>query len=314
MGTTQNPDGKKRLRFFTPSALEWEGFDARLVIAHDVSDRVRAELALHRQAHALEASTGVDAGRRQRVHFRDAALQAANVTGERGTLNAQAKSAARSAFESAKQRFFSHLITSMKTPTLIGAIERDLLAGHAAVIQIVSTGEALMERRLADIPTEDWGDFQVDLTPREYVLDYLAHSFPTQLFEPFTDSEGNLSSRPVYRDGQPVQCRDAVERRDRLIERLAALAPVQGPPDQIVQRFGPARVADIGCGVGFSTLLMAKAFPQAEFVGYDFHAPSIDDARKHATEHGLETRVRFEVAKDGPKFRVAVRGGEKIDG
>ena len=61
----------------------------------------------------------------------DAALKAANVTGERGTLNAQAKSAARSAFESAKQRFFSHLITSMKTPTLIAAIERDLEAGHA---------------------------------------------------------------------------------------------------------------------------------------------------------------------------------------
>ena len=168
----------------------------------------------------------------------DAALQAANVTGERGTLNAQAKSAARSAFESAKQRFFSHLITSMKTPTLIAAIERDLEAGHAAVVQIVSTGEALMERRLADIPTEEWGDVQVDITPREYVLDYLAHSFPTQLFEPFTDGDGNLSSRPVYSDGQPVQCRDALERRDRLIEQLASLTPVLGALDQIVQRFG----------------------------------------------------------------------------
>ncbi len=172
-------------------------------------------------------------------------MQAANVTGEHGTLNAQAKSAARSAFESAKQRFFSHLITSMKTPTLIGAIERDLDAGRAAIIQIVSTGEALMERRLAEIPTEEWGDVQVDITPREYVLDYLAHSFPTQLFEPFTDSEGNLSSRPVYRDGQPVQCRDAVERRDRLIERLASLAPVQGALDQIVQRFGTEMVAEV---------------------------------------------------------------------
>ena len=37
-----------------------------------------------------------------------------------------------------------------------------------------------------------------------YVGSYLQHSFPTQLYEPFTDSEGNLSSRPVYRDGQPV--------------------------------------------------------------------------------------------------------------
>ena len=110
-----------------------------------------------------------------------AALEATNITGEGGTLNGQAKSAARSAFESAKQRFFNHLITAMKTPTLIAAVDRDLDAGHAAIIQIVSTGEALMERRLAEIPTEEWGDVQVDITPREYVLDYLAHSFPTVL-------------------------------------------------------------------------------------------------------------------------------------
>ena len=100
----------------------------------------------------------------------DAAMQATNVTGSEGTLNRQAKSAARSAFESAKQRFFNHLITAMKTPSLIRAIDADLEAGHAAVIQIVSTGEALMERRLAEIPTEDWNDVQVDITPREYVL------------------------------------------------------------------------------------------------------------------------------------------------
>ncbi|WP_298363099.1 strawberry notch-like NTP hydrolase domain-containing protein [uncultured Bradyrhizobium sp.] len=175
----------------------------------------------------------------------DAAMRAANITGETGTLNGQAKSAARSAFESAKQRFFGHLLTSMKTPSLIRSIDRDLDAGHAAVIQIVSTGEALMERRLAEIPTEDWGDVQVDITPREYVLDYLAHSFPVQLYEPFTDSEGNLCSRPVYRDGQPVESREAVTRRGRLIEKLASLPPVPGALDQIVQRFGTDMVAEV---------------------------------------------------------------------
>src|SRR5260370_8668942 len=175
----------------------------------------------------------------------EAAMQAANITGATGTLNAQAKSAARSAFESAKQRFFNHLITAMKTPSLISSVERDLGDGHAAVIQIVSTGEALMERRLAEIPTEEWGDGQVDITPREYVLDYLSHSFPTHPYSPFTDSEGNLSSRPVYRDGQPVQCRDAVARRDHLIEKLASLTPVHGALDQIVQRFGIDIVAEV---------------------------------------------------------------------
>jgi predicted RNA methylase len=175
----------------------------------------------------------------------DAALKASNITGDQGTLNGQAKSAARSAFESAKQRFFNHLITAMKTPSLIAAIDRDLEAGHASVIQIVSTGEALMERRLAEISTEDWNDVQIDITPREYVLDYLAHSFPVQLYEPFTDSEGNLCSRPVVQDGQPVPCREAVTRRDRLIETLASLPPVPGALDQIVQRFGTDTVAEV---------------------------------------------------------------------
>jgi len=174
-----------------------------------------------------------------------AAMEVANITGENGTLNRQAKSAARSAFESAKQRFFGHLLTSMKTPTLIAAIDADLAAGHAAVVQIVSTGEALMERRLSEIPTEEWNDIRVDITPREYVLDYLAHSFPVQLYEPFTDSEGNLSSRPVVRDGQPVECREAAHRRDSLLEKLASLPPVPGALDQIVQRFGTDLVAEV---------------------------------------------------------------------
>ena len=185
-------------------------------------------------------------------------MQAANITGATGTLNRQAKFAARSAFESAKQRFFGHLLTSMKTPTLIGSIEQDLANGHAAVIQIVSTGEALMERRLAEIPTEEWNDVRVDITPREYVLDYLAHSFPVQLYEPFTDSEGNLSSRPVFRNGQPVESRDAVARRDRLIERLASLTPVPGALDQIVQRFGTDVVAEV---TGRSRRIVRKISP-----------------------------------------------------
>ncbi len=175
----------------------------------------------------------------------DAAMEAANITGATGTLNGQAKSAARSAFESAKQRFFGHLLTSMKTPTLIRSITNDLESGHAAVIQIVSTGEALMERRLAELPTEEWNDVRVDITPREYVLDYLAHSFPVQLYEPFTDSEGNLSSRPVYRDGHPVESREAVARRDELIAKLASLPPVPGALDQIVQHFGTDLVAEV---------------------------------------------------------------------
>jgi hypothetical protein len=88
-------------------------------------------------------------------------------------------------------------------------------------------------------------DVPITTDAREYVLDYLAHSFPVQLHEPFTDSAGNLCSRPVYRDGQPVESREAVTRRDRLIEKLASLPSVPGALDQIVQRFGTEMVAEV---------------------------------------------------------------------
>ncbi|MBI1206827.1 MAG: methylase [Azospirillum sp.] len=222
----------KALGLYAARSLSYEGVEYEIVEHALTPEQVRIYDAY--------------AGAFQIIHNNlNAALKAANITGSSGTLNAQAKSAARSAFESSKQRFFNHLITAMKVPTLIAAIERDLGTGRACVVQIVSTGEALMERRLAEIPTADWGDVSIDITPREYVLDYLAHSFPTQLFEPYTDDAGNLSSRPVFEDGQPVLCRDAVERRDRLIERLAALPPVPGALDQIVQRFGSDQVAEV---------------------------------------------------------------------
>ncbi|TQN59946.1 methylase [Agrobacterium tumefaciens] len=176
----------------------------------------------------------------------NAALEASGISSSKGTLNKNAKAAARSAFESSKQRFFNHLLTSMKTPALIDATTRDVAEGHAAIVQIISTGQSLTERRLAEISTEEWGDIQVDVTPREIVAEYLNHSFPTQLFEEYSDSEGNLLSRPVYdADGNPVMCREAVARRDALLERLGSLPAIPTALDQIVQHFGSTQVAEI---------------------------------------------------------------------
>lgn len=223
----------KALGLYAARSLSYDGVEYELLEHQLTSDQVRIYDAY--------------AGAFQVIHNNlDAALEAANVTSSEGTLNRQAKSAARSAFEGAKQRFFNHLITAMKTPTLIAAIDQGLTEGHAAVVQIVSTGEALLSRRLADIDPGEWNDVQVDITPREYVLDYLLHSFPTQLHESFTDGDGNLASRPAYdEDGNVVQCREALDRRDRLIEQLASMEPVQGALDQIVQRFGTDMVAEV---------------------------------------------------------------------
>jgi 2-polyprenyl-3-methyl-5-hydroxy-6-metoxy-1,4-benzoquinol methylase len=67
---------------------------------------------------------------------------------------------------------------------------------------------------------------------------------------------------------------------------------------------GGARIADVGCGHGISSIIMAKAYPSSTFIGFDNHVPSIEYARKKAKEEGLtEGRIRFEVssATDFPR-------------
>jgi 2-polyprenyl-3-methyl-5-hydroxy-6-metoxy-1,4-benzoquinol methylase len=58
-----------------------------------------------------------------------------------------------------------------------------------------------------------------------------------------------------------------------------------------------ATVADVGCGHGASTVIMAKAYPASTFVGFDFHVPSIQRARKIAAEAGVSQQVSYEVAR-----------------
>jgi SAM-dependent methyltransferase len=80
--------------------------------------------------------------------------------------------------------------------------------------------------------------------------------------------------------------------------------------DGVVERLERgARVADVGCGHGASTILMAQAFPRSSFAGSDYHEGSIATARRRAVEAGVEERVRFEVA---PAAGYAGRGYDLV--
>ena len=223
----------KALGLYQARALSYDGVEVEL-LEHALTDEQRRIYDAYAQAFKI-------------IHAHlEQALQSTGISDAERTLNRNAKSAAMSAFEGAKQRFFGHLLTSMKCPSLIRAIEADRDDGRASVIQLVSTGEALMERRIAEVPTSEWNDLNIDLTPRESILSYLAHAFPVQLQEPFTDEEGNLLSRPVYDDdGNPVLSQEAVAARDALIERLAALPPVPAALDQLLHHFGHEAVAEV---------------------------------------------------------------------
>ena len=223
----------KALGLYQARALSYEGIEVD-ILEHPLSPEQRRIYDAYASAFKVIHANLQDA------------LEATGIMQGKETLNKNAKSAALSAFEGAKQRFFGHLLTSMKCPSLIRAVEADLGAGRSAVIQLVSTGEALMERRIAEIPSSEWDDLSIDLTPREYVLDFLSAAFPVQLQEPFTDDEGNLMSRPaVDEDGNPVLSQEALAKRDALIAKLASLPPVPAALDQIVHRFGHDAVAEV---------------------------------------------------------------------
>jgi SAM-dependent methyltransferase len=70
---------------------------------------------------------------------------------------------------------------------------------------------------------------------------------------------------------------------------------LEGVEEKLRREGSGAKVADVGCGHGISTILMAKAYPNSQIIGFDYHKPSIERARKEAEKEGLKN-IAFEVA------------------
>ena len=225
----------KAMGVYTARALSYAGVEYD-ILEHALTPRQIADFDAYADAWAI-------------IHRNlEAALGASGVTDplEGKTLNGQALSAARSRFESSKQRFFGQLLLSMKLPSLLPAIEDALATGHSVVIQLVSTAEALLDRRLADLSAEDRAEIQLDLSPREIVADYLDNAFPTRAMESYWDEDGNERSRPMVDEaGNPVHSQEALRIKAETLELLGALPPIVPALDAIISRFGTDAVAEI---------------------------------------------------------------------
>lgn len=165
---------------------------------------------------------------------------------EHTTLNSGAKASARSRFESTKQRFFGQLLLSMKLPTVIGAVDSHLKAGQSVVLQLVTTAESILDRRLGDLSPDERANLEIDLSPREYIIDYLERAFPIRQMRVFTDDTGTPRSMPMVDDnGHPVYNPEAQAARDALIEKLCAMPPIMSALDALLEHFGHDNVAEV---------------------------------------------------------------------
>jgi hypothetical protein len=148
----------KALGLYTARALSFAGVEYE-ILEHCLTQEQIAVYDAYAEAWAIIHANLKDALEATRI-----------VDGDSGdTLNSGAKASALSVFEGTKQRFFAQLLLSMKLPSLLPAIETALENDNSVVVQLVSTAEAMLERRLADLSDEEREHLEIDLSPREYV-------------------------------------------------------------------------------------------------------------------------------------------------
>lgn len=222
----------KTLGFYTARALSFDG------VEYDVLEHALTPPQIEIYDAYADAFRTIH-------HNLEAALTATGVNDASGQNNASAaKASAKSRFESTKQRFFNHLLMGMKAPTVIRAIEQDVADGYACVIQVVSTGESLLKRRLEAMDPED-ELVEGALTPRDYVLSYLEQAFPIHA-QKLVEIEGNMVAEPLRdANGALVVSREAEALRDAAMMELMSLAPIPAALDQILWAFGDEVVAEV---------------------------------------------------------------------
>src|SRR3546814_19753142 len=100
-----------------------------------------------------------------------------------------------------------------------------------------------LNRRVADLSPEERADLEIDLSPREYIIDYLERAFPTRQMQIFKDETGTPRPLPMTDEtGNPVYNPEAEAARAEQIEKLYALPPIMSALDPLLQHFGHTTV------------------------------------------------------------------------
>ena len=153
-----------------------------------------------------------------------------------------------------EQRFFNQVLTSMSAPSLITDIEKQLEEGKSVVLQLVNTNEAAQERGVAKALEQDMDLGDIEISPKQLLLDYLEKTFPVQQLEAVEVETVDMYGRPKikteYRpvldsEGNPVFNQEMLRVRNELIEDVKDLKTPESILDMLLNEFGSENVAEI---------------------------------------------------------------------
>lgn len=163
-----------------------------------------------------------------------------------------------SAFWGSHQRFFNQVITAAAMPSALEQIDADLKDGKSIVLQLTNTNEADQNRALAKLAgqkvaeeSDDDSIEELDLTPRDQLVQFIERAFPIIQYEEYTDGYTDdgapiIRLRPVLDSkGNPVLNRDAVAKRDELIRHIKGIKIPDSPLAMLINYFGPEKIAEI---------------------------------------------------------------------
>ncbi len=153
-----------------------------------------------------------------------------------------------SAFWGAQQRFFNTVLTSMQMPSIMADAKKQLAASNSVVFQLVNTNEASQEKAIkkAKAAGEEVNAEEMDLSPRDILIDFVERSFPTIKYVEHLDDSGKPEWGPlVDADGKPVQDPAALEAKENLLTKLRMMKLDNGALETIVEEFGAENVAEI---------------------------------------------------------------------
>ncbi|MBT7308270.1 MAG: hypothetical protein HN842_08625, partial [Gammaproteobacteria bacterium] len=150
------------------------------------------------------------------------------------------------AFWSAHQSFANQVLIGMQMPSVITDIEKQLAAGHSVVLQLVNTNAATLERRMEQARSQGLPLDEIDITPRDILMQFLQNSFPVAQYETYTTDDGSERSRVVVDSkGNAVLNPQAVRMRDNLLMKIATIDVPEGPLEQLFNHFGSEAIAEV---------------------------------------------------------------------